>query len=123
MDSHRGPVFKDWLPPKSGGSCWGPTLQTTSTGPALSWAIPGRGQPLWLRSCHTAGFSELGLDQESGEPPSAVIKSLEATSLLFPPHSRELGQDSPVDMPWARGGRPALRQAAGSALWQLGTSG
>ena len=23
VDSNRGPVFTDWLPPKSGGSCWG----------------------------------------------------------------------------------------------------
>ena len=45
-----GLFLQTGFPLRVEGHAGGPTLQTTSTRPTLSWAIPGRGQPLWLRS-------------------------------------------------------------------------
>lgn len=69
------PICMCCSPPKSPGSCQGPSLQTKSTRPAHSWVIPGLGSLRGSDPSDTAGSSELGPGQESGEPPTAAVRS------------------------------------------------
>lgn len=78
-----GPVFRAWCPLRVKGHT------ESYHADHIGEASPGLGSP-WSRAAsvgsdpsYTAGFSELGPDQESGEPPTAVIRGSQRLYLLL----------------------------------------